>query len=84
MTKIISIIDTIYILNDIQNKDKNNPNFYIPANSCKVVWNKSFIIDNFICIKRDDFYNQIPYNHKVVLLGGYLTVKYDSDNITEI
>ena len=81
---IISILDVIYVFYDIQDKHTNNPNFYIPVNSCKVVWDKSFIKDNFICIKRDDFYNQIPHNHKVVLLGGYLSGKYNNDDITEI
>ena len=44
LTKIISITDTIYVFYDIQNKDTSYPNVYIPANSCKVVWNRSFIL----------------------------------------
>ena len=84
LNKITSQIDTIYVFYDIQDKHTNNPNFYIPVNSSKVVWNNSFIKDNFICIKREDFYNQIPYTHKVVLLGGYLSGKYTNEEINAI
>ena len=84
LNKITSQIDIIYVFYDIQDKHTNNPNFYIPVNSSKVVWDKSFIKDNFICIKREDFYNQIPYTHKVVLLGGYLSGKYTNEEINAI
>ena len=83
LNMIISIPDVIYFFYDVKFKETNTPNFYIPVNSCKVVWNKAFIIDNFICFKRDDFYNQIPYNTKVVLLGGHLMVNYDNQDIAE-
>ena len=84
LNKITSQIDIIYVFYDIQDKHTNNPYFYIPVKSSKVVWNNSFIKDNFICIKREDFYNQIPYTHKVVLLGGYLSGKYTNEEITAI
>ena len=84
LNKITSQIDIIYVFYDIQDKHTNNPNFYIPVNSSKVVWDKLFIKDNFICIKREDFYNQIPYTHKVVLLGGFLLGKYNNEDINAI
>ena len=84
LNKITSQIDIIYVFYDIQDKHTNNPNFYIPVNSCKVAWKSSFTSENFINIRRDDFYNQIPHNHKVVLLGGYLSGKYNKEYITAI
>ena len=84
VAKITLIPDTIYVFYDIQYKESTNPYFYIPNNSCKVVWKSSFTLENFINIRREDFYNQIPHNHKVVLLGGYLSGKYNNDDITEI
>ena len=62
---IISISYVIYVFYDIKHNDKDKQNYYKHVNSCSIVWNKTSIGDNFICIKRGDFYNQIPFNHKV-------------------
>ena len=35
-------------------------------------------------VKREDFYNQIPFTHKVVLLAGNLHQKYDNITINVI
>ena len=70
LTKIISIPDTIYVFYyNKKQKDTDNPNYYIPVYTCKVALNKTTSIDNFIYVNREDFYNQIPFNHKVVLLA---------------
>ena len=83
-SKINTVANVIYVFYDIVEKDLDNPTYYIPVNSCKVEWNKSWIKENYTCIKRDDFYNQVPITSKVILLPGYLKGRYNLDDFTTI
>ena len=55
LNEIISIPDTIYAFYDIKQKDTNNPNFYIPVNSCKVYGIKQLAQIILYFVKREDF-----------------------------